>query len=114
MAKGKKTGGRNFKKGEGGRKPLPEDIKMARNLSYEEMCKTVIEVRKLTPEKVKDENMDKMPLGKRAILNAYAKLDYKGIKEYEDRLWGKAKESYDIELPEGIEIEFVNKTQKKD
>jgi len=112
MAKGKKTGGRNFKKGEGGRKPLPEDIKMARNLSYEEMCKTVIEVRNLSPEEVREENMDKMPLGKRAILNAYVKLDYMGIKVYEDRLWGKPKESVEIEIEDDLFKGFIDAFRK--
>lgn len=37
-----------------------------------------------------------MPLGKRAIINAYATLDYKAIKDFEDRLWGKAKETVDF------------------
>lgn len=79
-----------------GRKPLPDDIKYARNMSYEDMCRTVIEVRAMTPEQVKRLDSDKEPLGKRAILNAYVKLDYRGIKDYEDRLWGKAKESHEV------------------
>ena len=112
MAKGKKTGGRDFKKGEGGRKPLPADIKAARNLSYEEMCRSVIEVRNLTPEQVKKIDLDKETLGKRAILNAFVKLDYKGIKEYEDRLWGKAKETVDLDLGDNnFKIIIENATQ---
>ena len=95
----------------GGRKPLPEDIKIARNMSYEEMCRTVIQVRQivLSGNKIK---IDDMPLGKRAIFNAYQKLDYRGIKDYEDRLWGKAKENIDLQTPEGITIEFVNRTKE--
>ena len=116
MAKGKKTGGRDFKKGEGGRKPLPEDIKAARNMSYEDMCRTVIEVRNLTTEKLKEEEIDKIPLGKRAIINAYAKLEYKGIKDYEDRLWGKAKETIDLEsnIEGDIKTDIVFKFDKKE
>jgi hypothetical protein len=90
----------SFKKGQGGnpkgRKPLPADIRVARSLSYEEMCRTVIDVRNLTPEDIKKSDMEKMTVGKRAILNAYVKLDYAGIKIYEDRLWGKAKETIDL------------------
>ena len=113
MAKGKKTGGKNFPKGHrfGGRKPLPDDIKEARTLSYNEMCRTVIEVRGLTPEKVKKLDIEKETLGKRAIMNAFVKLDYRGIKDYEDRLWGKAKENIDLAIPEGIVLEFRNKTK---
>ena len=119
MATGKKTGGKNFAKGNkiGGRKALPADIKAARNLSYEDMCRTVIEVREMTPETVKKENMEKVPLGKRAIMNAYAKLDYRGIKDYEDRLWGKSKESVELSTPEDASITInvvgVDTSEKK-
>lgn len=98
MAKGKKTGGKNFEVGNtyGGRKALPDDIKAARNLSYEEMCRTVIDVRNLTPAQVRSMNLEEEPLGKRAIINAYVKMDYRGIVEYENRLWGKAREHIDL------------------
>jgi hypothetical protein len=96
MAKGKKTGGRDFKKGEGGRKPLPADVKAARSLSYEEMCRTVMDVINMTRKDVKKADNDDLPLGKRAIMNAYAKLDYRAIYDYENRLWGKAKETVDL------------------
>ena len=107
MKSGRKDNGQ-FSEGNagGGRKPLPEDIKAARNLSYEEMCRSVIEVRNMTVDEAKTEDLDKLPLGKRAIFNAFVKLDYKGIKEYEDRLWGKAKDFLDVELPTGIKIVF--------
>ena len=119
MATGKKTGGKNFAKGNkiGGRKALPADIKAARNLSYEDMCRTVIEVRNMTPETVKKEDMEKVPLGERAIINAYAKLDYRGIKDYEDRLWGKARESMELSTPEDssitIKVIGVDTSEKK-
>lgn len=92
----------SFKKGHKpvspGRKPLPKETMEARNLSYNEMCTTVIEVRHLTPNDLKKIDMNNVSLGKRAIINAYAKLDYRGIKDYEDRLWGKAKETLDLGL----------------
>jgi hypothetical protein len=107
MAKGRKTGGRDFKKGEGGRKPLPADIKAARNLSYEDMCRTVIKVRKMTRKDVKAEDNDELELGKRAIMNAYAKLDYRAIYDYENRLWGKAKETLDLNPDQDLLGTFV-------
>ncbi len=89
-----------FKEGEsgnpGGRPKLPDDIKEARQMSLEEFLRYVISVMKLTPSEVKEINMDDMPLGKRAILNAFAKNDYKAMKDFQDRLWGKAKESIDL------------------
>ena len=111
MAKGKKTGGRDFKKGEGGRKPLPDDIKAARNLSYEDMCRTVIDVRNMTPTEVEKKDLDKIPLGERAIISAYLAVDYRGIKDYEDRLWGKAKDSIDIETT-GLQVVFIDRIKE--
>lgn len=109
MAKGKKTGGRDFKPGEGGRPRLPEDIKKARQMSLENFLRCVCEVELMTPNEVKGINLDELPLGKRAIINAYAKLDYRAIKDFQDRLWGKAKESIDVTTnDESInKIEFI-------
>lgn len=90
--------GRPFVNGNkgGGRKPLPKDILAARAMAAEEMVRTVIEVRRMTAGDVKKLDLDKVPLGKRAIISAYAKNDYKGIKDYEDRLFGKATETVDV------------------
>lgn len=95
-----------FKKGNklGGRPKLPEDIRAARTLSYNNMCRTVMEVMNMTVEDLKKVEMEKIPLGKRAIITAYATLDYKGIKEYEDRLWGKAKDNVNLISEEGMNI----------
>lgn len=96
VAKGGNKG--SFKKGNpgGGRKPLPADILLARSMATEEMLRTVIEVRQMTPIEIKACDMEKISLGKRAIINAYAKLEYRGIKDYEDRLFGKAQESVNL------------------
>ncbi len=103
-----------FKEGEsgnpGGRPKLPDDIKEARQMSLEEFLRYIISVMKLTPSEVKEINMDDMPLGKRAILNAFAKNDYKAMKDFQDRLWGKAKES--IDLTHSGELNPVNITVK--
>jgi len=80
----------------GGRKSLPDDILEARNLSYEEMCRSVIRIRQMTPAQVKKLKMEEISLGERTILNAYTLLDYKGVKDYEDRLWGKAIETKEL------------------
>jgi len=98
----------SFKKGHKpaspGRPKLPADIRAAKTLSYEEMCRTVIEIRSFTPKKIKGLNMEEMPLGKRAIINAYIKLDYNGIRQYEDRLWGKATETIDANVSGNLDI----------
>jgi hypothetical protein len=87
---------------EGGRKALPDDIMAARNLSYEEMCRMVIDIRSMTLQeaetRLSPENALYIPLGERAIMKAYVNLDYKGITDYENRLWGKAKETVDLDL----------------
>lgn len=102
----------SFKKGQianpKGRKPLPADVRASRNMSHEELCRTVIEVRNMTYREALTIDKDLISLAKRAILNAYVKLDYRGIKEYEDRLWGKAQEKMMIgmnsEAPVDIEV----------
>lgn len=99
MAKGKKTGGRNFPKGNtlGGRRPLPPDVKVARGMAYEDMCRSVIDIRELTVEDAKDlKENPTLALGYRAILEAYISLDFNGIKIYEDRLFGKAAENVNL------------------
>jgi len=47
----------------------------------------------MTPAELKQIDLENIPFGKRAIINAYARMDYRAIKEYEDRVWGKAKET---------------------
>ncbi len=98
MAKNKTSFKKGHKAVSPGRPQLPDDIKEARNMSFNDMCRTVIEVRNLTPSEIKNENMETISLGRRAIMNAYAKNDYRGIKDYEDRLWGKAKETIDATI----------------
>jgi len=117
MAAGVKKGQKNsgqFKVGNrcGGKPSITKDIREAINLSREEFYMTVIEVRRLSYEDLKKENMEKMPLGRRQIISAYAKIDHQAVKILEDRLWGKAKESTEITMPTGFQIVFSNKTKK--
>ena len=94
----KKVIGRPFQKGNksGGRKPLPADVKAARHMAYEDMLRTVIDVRLMTVKDAKKINPESLPLGKRAILSAYIKVNHKAITEYENRLFGRAPETIQI------------------
>lgn len=87
-----------FEKGNclGGRKPLSDDVKQVRNLSYEEMIQTVSKIRSLKKGEVQALDPGEMTLGEIVILEAYTKKDYKAIKDYEDRIWGKAKEQIEV------------------
>ena len=80
----------------GGRKKLPDDIKAARHMAYEDMLRTVIDVRLMTVKDAKKINPESLPLGKRAILSAYIKVNHKAITEYENRLFGRAPETIQI------------------
>lgn len=81
-----------------GRKKLPDDVRESRNMAYEDLLKAIIEVRNLSIEEIKDLDLDKEPLGKRAILKAYVDNNFNLIKCYEDRLFGKAKEYLEAEV----------------
>lgn len=96
----------------GGRKALPPDVREAVNMIREDIIKTVYGIRDMRVSEAK--KLDDMPLGKRAIVNAYLKMDYQGIKIYEDRVLGKAKETNEIITPDGFNIVFTNKTAKQD
>ena len=87
-----------FEKGNklGGRKPLPDDLKEAKRMDYEKLLRTIISVRGLTKAEATLLDPAELTLGEQAILKAYQKLDYNNIKVYEDRLFGRAKESVEI------------------
>lgn len=110
MAKGKKTGGRNIQKGQrlpgAGKKPLPDDLKHARNMAYEQMIRETIAIRNMTPSQLAE--CEKKGLaGIAAIAKAYQRRDYQGIKYFEDRVFGKAKETHILEMTEGNQIKIV-------
>jgi hypothetical protein len=109
--------GKPFEKGKsgnpGGRKPLSRDIKASRHMTYEDLLETITHVRCMTVRDAKLLDLERMTLGERAIYNAYIKLDYGAMKYYEDRLWGKAKETVDIDIGDStFKIVFVDATKK--
>lgn len=94
----------------GGRPELPEDIREMRAMEFVKFIKDVIEVRKITVKQMKDKrriNVDNMPLGKRAIVNAYASNNHKAIKNIEDRLFGMAQQFIDLNLGEDAQVNFI-------
>ncbi len=103
-----KKRGKPFPKGNklGGRKPLPPDILAARALSNEEMIREVIEIRSMTWRESTTSSVEEMPLGRLAIMRAYQNLDWPGIKNYEDRVWGRAQENINLNGALGINTDF--------
>lgn len=87
----------------GGRPKLSDATTKARNMAYEDLIKTIIKARKMTVTQFQKLDPLKIPLGERAIINAYATLDYMGVKNYEDRLFGKAKDSLEVDLGDQVE-----------
>jgi hypothetical protein len=109
-------GGNSGSYGVGGRKPgrpkLPDDVRAARKLSYEEHIRHTIEAMRLTLSDVAKLDMSKIPLGKRAIIHAYQNLDFAGIRSYEDRLWGRAIEHVELTGNNGGPIEISDYREK--
>ena len=89
--------GRPIKKGQvlnpGGRPQVPADVRAARIMGYGDLIRSVLKVRLMTAREARSLNMETITLGERAILNAYIRNDYRGIKDYEDRAFGKAPET---------------------
>lgn len=83
----------------GGRPKLSEETRLARAMSHEQMCNTVVRIGDTPIEEIKEKLGDtKTPARERAIMAAYAKLDYNAMKYYEDRLWGRAQENIDLSI----------------
>lgn len=98
-----------FEKGKSGnpsgRPKLPEDIKAARVMAYEDMIRAVIGIRAMKPDEVKtvvEEGTCNM--GERAIIKAYVENDTRAIQGYEDRLFGKAKETIELTGADGGDL----------
>lgn len=99
----------------GGRPHLSPDALEAIKMSKQDMIFAVVEIQRMTLAEAKQIDLDSLPLGKRAILNAYLKFDYVGISRYEDRIWGKAPESISItgENDGPIEVDITEKLLEK-
>jgi hypothetical protein len=108
MAKGKKTGGRDFKKGEGGRKPLPPEIKAISNATKPQIISAYWKIANLSVESVREfkpENLIEAGIMK-------CVLDFAKTGKTSDicKIWaechGRPVESHDIKSDGPIEIVF--------
>lgn len=106
MAKGKKTGGRDFKPGwEGGngRPRVPEDIKEARKITTIEVERILTELMSMSPSELvqikQNPKSTMLELMIHSILvNAVNKGDQQRLDFLLQRLIGKVKEKIDIEI----------------
>lgn len=117
MTYGRKTGGKNFKPGivtnPKGRPKIPQEIKEIRKMVMDDICRGAAMAREMTPEQLKNIDMDKVPMGLRYIISAYKNRDARAIKDIEDRVAGKAPEHVQISGPDNgpIEIDDYNTKQ---
>lgn len=118
MAKGKKTGGRNFVKGDpriqgGGAPALPAEIKEIRALSKEEFIirfekycfKTVDDLKALQRDGTL-EALDAVFI--RALLRSISTGDYRFIQECVDRIIGRPRQVFEHSGRDGAPIKTVN------
>lgn len=118
MAKGKKTGGKDFTKGDprAGRPSHPPDIKAASNLSMAEARAKLTEYLKLTmPEleaAMKDRTKQAMDLWIiRIVLLGIKNGDHIRLNFMFDRLIGKVTEKVEVKKLQPIVIEYPNGEQ---
>jgi hypothetical protein len=106
MAKGKKTGGRNFEPGDprAGRPALPGDIKAARKLTAVELQRVLTDFLHLTPQQL----MERISSGDATMLEGLiGSIMQKGIQDGSyahlnflfERTVGKVKDSLEVSLP---------------
>lgn len=95
-----------------GRPKLPEDILKSISSGREDICRALFEIENLTISEVKSLKQDELSLLKRVILKAFIDNDHAAIKIYQDRVYGKAKETmeldHNINTPVKIVIEGVS------
>lgn len=112
MAKGKKTGGKDFKPGHGmGRPKLPEEIKQASNLTLAESRAKLSKFLYLTMDELeavlRDKSMPVMDMWiARIALMGLKAGDYQRLNFMFDRLIGKVKDQVDLTIVEPTIIEF--------
>ena len=92
-----------------GRPKLPEDILKAVNSGREDICRALFEIENLTIPEAKSIKQDNLSLLKRVILKAFIDNDHASIKIYQDRVYGKAKETVDLGISGGINIVYSDK-----
>lgn len=97
----KKLPGKPFQKGQsgnaGGRPKIPDDIKKAIQIGRENMARVLIKIEGLTIGDAKKIDAESMTLVERLILKAFTSGDHHAVKIYQDRVYGRAKESIEIE-----------------
>jgi hypothetical protein len=101
-----------------GRKALPAETHDRKADAYNQYINDVLDVREMTPADILSIDMENTPLGRRHIMQVYAKNDVRGIKDCEDRVFGKAKETIDLGLNPDNElnqylIDKLNAIRKK-
>ena len=101
MAKGKKTGGRDFKKGEGGKKPLPEVIRQKSAETKPQIIDAYHTIAQLTPEE--KNTYQPRTLIEEGILKCVKDFTKTGKTTEIRHIWaechGKPKESVDVNMP---------------
>jgi len=126
MAKGKKTGGRDFQAGNPGgpgQPKIPEEVKAARKLNRIELERIInkylympgTELRKLLEEATKGQN--EMPMIEAMIakimLAGFSEGDQRRLEFILDRLVGKVKDQVEVNGTEGIKVIIEDYTTKK-
>lgn len=91
-----------------GRPPMSPDEKEARKMIHKKLQFWVGIAQDMTEDQYKELIKNQLPLGARAILDAYYKKNYNAIKIYEDRAAGKAREHFELTGYDGgpIEIDY--------
>jgi hypothetical protein len=121
MATGKKTGGRDFKKGQPGgpgRPPIPQEVKALAKVSYAQFLAMVGNLGASNIEQVKERQADPattmLELCVLKILeNALTEGDPKYLTFITDRLYGRVKEQVEISVPKPTYIDNLDGTMLK-
>ena len=111
MAKGFKSGGRNFKKGEGGRKPLPPEIKVIANQTKPAIIEAYWKIINIHPDNIGDFKPE--TLLETGILRTVIDFVKTGKVDQIRHIWaechGKPKESMELSTGEESSITFIVK-----
>lgn len=117
MTWGRKTGGRNFKPGEGGRKPDSPEMKAIRHATREDLLKW-FRFFAMSPVEVIDSiDIKKQPLFVAGMMQSFLKFrksgDFDYLKYCLDQILGKAKEYIEIEETQPIDQKEYEEKYKK-